>query len=116
MNYLALFFAIFFTLMAASFVLLCIKRKSWNPAALLALGFMLLASMTFWVTTFAARNGQIKMAVCFVLAAAVLLWAVADFVKKMKAGTYRGHQFVYTLLYLVLIAILLLRAFGVHLT
>lgn len=116
MNILALIFAIFFTVLAVSFALLCKMRNSWNPTTLLSLGFMVLAALTFWVTTFAARNGQIKMVVCIVLAAAVFLWAIVDFVKKIKSGNYRIHQFIYTLLYLILIAILVLRGFGIHLT
>lgn len=116
MNILALIFAIFFTVMGISFALLCKMRRSWNPTTYLSLGFMAFAALTFWITTFAERNGQIKMIVCIVLAAAVLLWAIVDFIKKIKSGTYRIHQFIYTLLYLSLIAILLLRGFGIHLT
>ena len=115
MNWLALLFALFFTGLCIGFALLCKLRNSWNPTAYLALGFMALAALIFWLTTF-LRSANVQLIICFVLAAAVLLYAIVDFVKKKKAGNYHLHQAIYTLLYLALIVILLLRAFRIYLT
>ncbi len=115
MNILALIFAVFFTALVVLYSVIITRKKSWKVSSLLAAAFMILAALVFWLTAF-LRLGRVKLIICLVLASAVLLWTVSDFVKRKKAGNYRIHEAIFTLLYLIIIAILVLRGFGIHLT